>query len=163
MEPGTPPACSIFKVIKKFAAAGVRCGVNIDPILPLITDRQDHVQDIVDSCYDAGVGFVFGALLRLRSDIWERVKIILKLLHSEKAIEEYKNAIYQFTEPLKPWFNVGANRSYETSVLQKVKEKVLQKGMIYDFPDLIRSRRLNSNKNPSAHPCGEQAVLLNYM
>jgi DNA repair photolyase len=57
IEPGTPPACSMFKVIKKFAAAGVRCGVNIDPILPLITDSQDHVQEIVDSCYDAGVGF----------------------------------------------------------------------------------------------------------
>ncbi|MDP9289948.1 MAG: hypothetical protein M3P08_17375 [Thermoproteota archaeon] len=91
------------------------------------------------------------------------MKIILKLLHIENGIEEYKNAIYQFKEPLKAWFNVGANRSYETSVLQKLKEKVLQKGITFDFPDLIRSRHLNSNKNPSAYPRGEQAILLNYM
>jgi DNA repair photolyase len=111
IEPGTPPANSMFKVIKKFVEAGVCCCVNIDPLLPLITDSPDHVQEIVDCCYDAGVGYVFVALLRLRSDIWERMKIILKLLHIEKAIEEYKNAIYQFKEPLKPWFNVGANKS----------------------------------------------------
>jgi DNA repair photolyase len=153
----------MFKVIKKFVDAGVCCGVNIDPILPIISDSPDHVQAIVDSCYDAGVAYVFGALLRLRYDIWERVKIILELLHIENGIEGYKNAIYQFTEPLKPWFNVGANKSYETSVLQRLKEKVLEKGMISDFPDLIKSRRLNSNKNHSAHPGGEQATLLNYL
>ena len=38
IEPGTPPAHSMFKVIKKFADAGVCCGVNIDPIIPFITD-----------------------------------------------------------------------------------------------------------------------------
>ncbi|MFZ0512451.1 MAG: radical SAM protein [Candidatus Nitrosopolaris sp.] len=160
IEPGTPPACSMFKVIKKFVDAGVRCCVNIDPLLPLITDSPDHVQEIVDKSYDAGVGYVFGALLRLRSDIWERMKIILKLLHIEKAIEEYKNVIYQFKEPLKPWSNVGANKSYETKVLQNLKKIALQKGMIFDFPDLMGNRRLNSNKN---HCGGEQAVLMSYM
>ncbi|HET7148998.1 MAG TPA: radical SAM protein [Candidatus Nitrosopolaris sp.] len=163
MEPGTPPADSIFKVIKKFADAGVCCGVNIDPILPSLTDSQSHLQEIIDSCHDSGVRHVIGALLRLRSDIWERVKLILKLFHNEIGIEEYKNAIYQFKEPLKPWFNVGVNKSYETSVLQRLKEKVLEKGMTFDFPDLIRSRRLNSNKIPSTYPGGEQATLLSYM
>jgi DNA repair photolyase len=163
IEPGTPPAHSMFMVIKKFADAGVCCGVSIDPILPFISDSPDHVQEIVDSCYDAGVAYVFGALLRLRSDIWERVKMILELLHIENGIDQYKNVIYQFKEPLKPWFNLGANKSYETSVLQRLKEKVSEKGMIFDFPDLIRNVRLNSNKNPSAYHGGEQAILLSYM
>ncbi|MDP9286890.1 MAG: hypothetical protein M3P08_01670 [Thermoproteota archaeon] len=90
MEPGTPPAHSMFKVIKKFTDAGVCCGVNIDPIMPVITDYQSQLQEIIDSCHDSGVPYVFGALLRLRSDIWERVKIILKLLHSENGIDQYK-------------------------------------------------------------------------
>jgi DNA repair photolyase len=163
VEPGTPSAYTMFKVIKKFADAGVRCCVNIDPIIPLITDCPDHVQRIIDSCFNAGVGYVFGALLRLRSDIWERMKIILKLLNIENGIDIYKNIIYQFKEPLKPWFNVGTNKSYDTSVLRDLKEKVLQKSIRFDFPDLIRSRHLNSNKNRSAYSGGEQAVLLSYI
>ena len=57
------------------------------------------------------------------------------------AIEEYKNAIYQFKEPLKPWFYVGANKSYETRMLQNLKEKMLQKGITFDFLDLIRNSK----------------------
>lgn len=160
IEPGTPPTYSMFEVIKKFADAGVCCCVNVDPLIPLVTDRPDHVREIVDRSYDAGVRYVFGALLRLRSDIWERMKIILKLLHIEKAIEAYKNAIYQFKEPLKPWSNVGPIKSYETKVLQNLREIALQKGMILDFPDLKRIRRFNSDKS---HSGGEQTVLMNYM
>ncbi|MFY9794863.1 MAG: radical SAM protein [Candidatus Nitrosopolaris sp.] len=159
LEPGTPPAYSMFKVIKKFTDAGVYCAVNIDPILPFITDSQNHIQEIVDSCHDAGVQYIFGALLRLRSDIWERVKIILKLLHIENEIDEYKNTIYQFSEPLKPRYSVKANKSYETQVLQNLREQVLQKGMVFDFPDLTR-RRLNSNKNYNG---GKQVMLMSYM
>ncbi len=160
IEPGTPPTHSMFEVIKKFADEGICCCVNIDPLIPLITDSPDHVQEIVDRSYDAGVAYVSGTLLRLRSDVWERMKIILKLLHVEKAIEVYKNAIYQFREPLKPWSNVGAIESYETKVLQNLREIAVRKGMRLDFPDLKKNKRLNSDKS---HWGGGQAVLTNYM
>jgi hypothetical protein len=77
----------------------------------------------------------------------------------EIAIEEYRNAIYQFKEPLKPWSNFGANKSYETKVLQNLTEIVLKKGMILGFPDLKGNGHLHSNKNYSG---GEQALLMNY-
>ena len=80
IEPGTPPANSIFSTIRKFTGSGIRCGVNIDPILPLITDSEEDIESIVDSCNRSGVDYVFGAFLRLRADIWERMQIILKLL-----------------------------------------------------------------------------------
>jgi DNA repair photolyase len=147
IEPGTPPVNSVFNVIKRFTDAGVRCCVNIDPLIPLITDDPDHVHEVVDRSYDVGVRYLFGALLRLRSDIWERMKIILKLLHLERAIEEYKNTIYRFEEPLKLWRNVGAIKSYETGSLQNLREIAIQKGMILDFPDINRNSRPNSNKH----------------
>ena len=147
IEPGTPPANSMFNVIKRFTDAGVCCCVNIDPLIPLITDGPDRVQEVVDRSYIAGVRYVFGALLRLRSDIWERMKIILKLLHREKAIEEYKNAIYRFDEPLKPWSTVGAIKSYETTALQNLREIAIRKGMRLDFPDIKKTSRLNSSKD----------------
>jgi DNA repair photolyase len=158
IEPGTPPTDSMFKVIKKFADAGVSCGVNIDPILPYITDSKSCIQEIIDNCDNAGARHVFGALLRLRYDIWERMKIILKLLDIENGIDEYRKVIYQFREPLKPWFSVSASKNYETKVIQNLKEKVLQKGMIYDFPGLIGRRRLNKKNNG-----GHQVMLMNYM
>jgi DNA repair photolyase len=160
IEPGTPPAYSMFKVIKKFADAGVSCAVNIDPILPNITDSQSRIQEIIDRCDDAGARYVFGALLRLRYDIWERIKTILELLDIENGIDEYKNVIYQFREPLKPWYNVTASKTYETKVIQNLKEKVLEKGLIFDFPDLIGSRCLNSNKSYNG---GHQVMLMSYM
>jgi DNA repair photolyase len=160
MEPGTPPAHSMFKVIKKFTDAGVYCGVNIDPIIPLITDSQSQLKEIIDSCHESGVPYVLGALLRLRSDIWERVKIILKSLHNENGIDQYKNTIYQFREPLEPGYNFTVNESYESRVLQNLEEKVLEKGMIFDFPHLIRSRRLSSNQSYNG---GQQVTLTNYL
>ena len=74
IEPGTPPAASMFKVIKKFIDAGVCCGVNIDPILPLITDSKEEIELILDSCVRAGIKHVFGAVLRLRDDDSDKVK-----------------------------------------------------------------------------------------
>jgi DNA repair photolyase len=90
IEPGTPPSSIIFNVIKKFIDEGVCCAVNIDPILPLITESETHLERILDNCSKAGARYVFGALLRLRADIWERMKIILNLLDVHGGVDKYK-------------------------------------------------------------------------
>jgi DNA repair photolyase len=147
----------MFYTIKKFTDAGINCGVNIDPILPLITDSEEEIESIVDNCNKSGVGYVFGAVLRLRADIWQRMKIILKLLDlNDDGIEVYKNRIYQFTEPLNSSCNnITANESYSNKVLYNLKNKVSEKGMSFDFPEFIGDRRIikenkkkeNSNNN----------------
>ena len=60
IEPGTPPSDAIFRVIRKFVDAGVSCAVNIDPILPLITDSEVQLDQVLDTCNDNGVKHVFG-------------------------------------------------------------------------------------------------------
>ena len=150
IEPGTPPADQIFSVIRKFSDAGIKCGVNIDPILPLITDSEQEVDAILDYCNRSGVGYVFGALLRLRADIWERMQIILKLLDINDSIEVYKK-IYRFTEPLKSGHNIAANESYLNKVLQNLENKVLERGMIFDFPDFIGDRHIKASKKNYCH------------
>ena len=77
VEPGTPLQHSLFSVIEKFRDAGIRCGVNIAPIMPLITDSPDNLESIIDDCLRTGVGHVVGAILRLRSDIWNELKSVL--------------------------------------------------------------------------------------
>jgi DNA repair photolyase len=89
IEPGTPTASAMFKVIKRFSDAGFRCAVNIDPIIPPITDSTSDIDSILDNCLSSGVRYIFGAILRQRDDIWKRMKIILKMLNKdEKRIPE---------------------------------------------------------------------------
>ena len=95
IEPGSLPASEMFKVKKRFKDAGIRCAVNIDPIIPLITDSANDIESILDNCHKSGVCYIFGATLRLRVDIWERMKIRLKMLNKEEeGIKEYKRLFH---------------------------------------------------------------------
>lgn len=149
-EPGTPPADAMFTVMKKFTENGICCGVNIDPILPLITDSPNHIEDILGRCYTSGVHYVSAAILRLRSDIWERMKTILNLLKIKDAINEYKR-IFQFAEPLNANYNIAANQSYSNEILNNLRQRILSRRMVFDFPDMIRSKTVVRN-NASTTP-----------
>jgi DNA repair photolyase len=165
IEPGTPPASSMFRTIKRFVDAGVSCGVNVDPILPLITDSKEELELILDSCKESGVKYVFGAVLRLRADIWQRMITILMSLDIEHGVDEYER-IYQFTKPLKPGYNINANECYSTRVLQYLKQRISERGMIFDFPLYIRRRQINvSLVRDVIHRLGsgQQLTLMKYM
>lgn len=159
IEPGTPPASAMFAVIKKFSDAGIRCGVNIDPMIPLISDFPNDIESILDNCLEAGVGYVFGAILRLRADIWERMKSILMLLNMKEGIKEY-NRIFHFTEPIRSGYNIAADQSYSNRILGDLRETVLRRGMSFDFPDLIGIRCVEKNKLSNN---ANELTLMNYM
>jgi DNA repair photolyase len=162
IEPGTPPADDMFSIISKFTDAGINCGVNIDPIIPLVTDSEEEVESILNKCNRSGVRYVFGAVLRLRADIWKRIQTVLELLHEADGIEVYKKGIYHFTEPLKPSYNIAANTSYSTKVLQNLANNVLQRGMVFDFPNFIGHRRIKSRKSKNSNN-EHQITLATYM
>lgn len=160
VEPGTPPASTIFSAIRKFSDAGVCCGVNIDPILPLITDTEEEIDMILDECKRSNVKCAFGAFLRLRSDIWQRMKIILKLLELDAGIAEYMKKIYQFTEPVTPGYNLSVNENYSQGLLAKLEEKIVKKGILYDFPEFIKRRRIKGDiRNPSNLGGGQLTIM----
>lgn len=159
IEPGTPPASVMFEVIKKFTDASIHCGVNVDPIIPLITDSPNNIESILDSSHNAGVCYVFGAVLRLRRDIWERMKIILKLLNIRNGFDEYKR-IFGIEEPLTQGHNIAAKKSYSSKIIENVRSGVLNRGMTFDFPYLIGSKCLETNKVSNDT---SQLTLTNYM
>jgi DNA repair photolyase len=136
IEPGTPPTSTMFSVIQKFGKAGIRCGVNIDPIIPLLTDLPDNINSIVDNCQRNGVGHVFGAILRLRWDIWKRIKSILTLLDVANGIKEYER-LFHFKEPLESRHNLEVDNSYSKGLLESLRRKVSIGGMSFDFPNLV--------------------------
>jgi DNA repair photolyase len=162
IEPGTPPTYAMFAVIKKFSDVGIRCGVNIDPIIPLVTDSPEDIEFILDNCLRAGVSYIFGAILRLRADIWERMKTILTLLSIRDGIQKY-NRIFHFTEPLRSGYNIAADQFYSKTILENLRESVLQRGISFDFPDLSENKFIGKNKKIFNDTNQKAITLMNYM
>ena len=141
VEPGTPPATRIFKVIKKFSEAGLCCGVNIDPIMPLVTDNEQDLDGLVKACKESGVRHVFGAPLRLRTDIWQRMKLVLRLLEVPDGFKRY-HEIYGFEEPLGSSY-VTADRKYVNRIIGMLESMIKSNGMMSDFPDSLGPRKID--------------------
>ncbi|HEX7032057.1 MAG TPA: radical SAM protein [Nitrososphaera sp.] len=144
IEPGTPPARRLFETIKKFTDAGVCCGVNIDPIMPLVTDTDEELEAIVKACSAAGLRHVFGAMLRLRSDIWERMKIALRLLGIPNGVDRYMH-FYGFQEPLGASY-VPAQKWYADHVISRLERLVKSYGMSCEFPDYMGPRLIDRSQ-----------------
>ena len=140
VEPGTPTFDSLFKVIKKFRKSGIDCVVNIDPILPLITDSKCDLEKILDTSVTSGVKYISSAILRLRSDIWERMQSILCLLDMEQFKKHYEQ-IYRIKEPIKGKDSLKAEDKYTQGILKTLKTECERKNLKYGFPNL----RLENN------------------
>ena len=153
IEPGTPPADRIFVAIKKFSDAGAICAVNVDPIMPLVTDTEQELAAIASSCKRAGVKHAFGAMLRMRVDIWERMQVALRLLGMPGAIECYRQ-LYGIKEPLEKGY-VGCDEAYSNDVLGRLEERVVGAGIDTDFPDHMKARKIDKS-------CIGQKTILSY-
>jgi DNA repair photolyase len=135
IEPGTPTSKSVFRVIEKFCKSGIKCVINIDPILPLITDSTESIASIIDSANDIGVEYVSGAILRLRYDIWERMKYILQTLKIDNSIKLYEK-IFKFKDPINFKKNLNAEREYSVSIMNFLENELQKKGMKFGYPKL---------------------------
>lgn len=163
IEPGTPPSDAIFSTMRRFVEAGVCCVVNIDPILPLITDSEVHLDEILDACSDIGVRHVCGAVLRLRADIWERMKTVLASLDIHDGIHDYQNTIFQFLEPIRPGVNIGSSKLYENRIIDILKYRIQCKGMIPEFPTFLLNMPAKPDQRPNLVNSGHQLTLMKYV
>lgn len=153
IEPGTPPASKIFATIKKFTDARILCGVNVDPIIPLVTDTGEELDAIVGSCKEANLKNVFGSVMRMRADIWDRMKIVLKLLEVPNGEEQYKQ-IYSFREPIDSGY-VNAGRKHERRILDLLHMKIRERQMLSKFPTHVAGRINRAHRG--------QTTLTNYL
>jgi DNA repair photolyase len=71
VEPGTPPGRKRLEILGRFAEAGIRTGVLVAPILPGLTDDEEHLDEVLAACAEAGVGYAAPIVLHVRSSIRE--------------------------------------------------------------------------------------------
>ena len=156
IEPGTPTSKSVFGVIEKFSKSGIKCVINIDPIIPLITDSAKDISSILDAASDIGVKYITGAILRIRYDIWERIKYILKILNIDDSIKNYEK-IFKFEDPLNSKKNLIAEREYSESIMKYLRYEVNKRKMEFGLP------LLNSKKIPSTTSKKDTVTLLDFI
>jgi DNA repair photolyase len=71
VEPGTPPGRRRLEILGRFSEAGIRTGVLVAPILPGLTDDEDHLDEVLSACAAAGVAYASPIVLHVRSSIRE--------------------------------------------------------------------------------------------
>lgn len=146
IEPGTPTFDSLFNVIEKFTKSEIQCVVNIDPILPLITDSKSDLEKILDTAVTSDVKFISGAILRLRSDIWERLKSMLDLLKMPDAKKTYEQ-IYNIQKPIKGKNSFNAENKYSYRILNMLMKECDKRDLKYGFPNLTLENGYSSADN----------------
>jgi DNA repair photolyase len=67
LEPWAPPPEVRLEVLRRLAAAGLRVGLSLSPILPGLTDREEDMDALIAAVAGAGVRRMWASLLFLRS------------------------------------------------------------------------------------------------
>lgn len=65
LEPDTPPPRRRLWAMDQLAAAGVRVGLALAPLLPGLTDDEENIEEVARAALDHGAQFFFAGLLRL--------------------------------------------------------------------------------------------------
>jgi DNA repair photolyase len=71
VEPGTPPGRKRLEILARFSEAGIRTGVLVAPILPGLTDDEEHLDEVLAACAEAGVDYAAPIVLHVRPGIRE--------------------------------------------------------------------------------------------
>ena len=71
LEPGTPPPTGRLEAVRRLREAGIPCGVLIAPVVPGLSDDDEHLEAITRACKDAGAMSVHPIALHLRPKVRE--------------------------------------------------------------------------------------------
>lgn len=161
IEPYTPTARSVLNTINKFSRKGVTCGVNIDPIIPCINDSYDMLEELVNQCVDNGARFVSAGVLRLRNDIWSRMKAFLLSINRNDIIKKFEK-IY-FYNIIKSSSYIIPDKSYSEPLISFVKECVEKRNITFGFPFESSPRLEEVSCGNILSPKKLQASILEYV
>ncbi|GBC75772.1 hypothetical protein HRbin06_01094 [archaeon HR06] len=134
LEPFTPSAKGIIRAMKKAKGYNLRFGINIDPIIPKVNDDVKMLMALVDIAKDCGAEFVAGGILRLRKDIFDRIRRLFLSLGWKEKLNFIERVYFERPKMLNGY--LLASKNYEDKILNFLKRYTEEKGLIYGFPNL---------------------------
>ena len=139
IEPRAPTPERRFQAIRGLSDAGLHVGVFAVPLLPFLTDSEEHLDGLLRHCADAGARFIVAGNLRLRSSARQRFEPWL-----EEHFPELAPAYRRF-------FAAGSRlgAAYQQGVL----ERFARARARYGLPDHLPT------VPPEAGPAREQLAL----
>jgi len=96
-EPGTPHPRKRVEAVAKLTEAGIPCGVLIAPVLPMLSDGPEQVEEVARACLEAGASSISALVLHLRTGVRDHFMTWLKSAFPELVPEYerlYKNRAY---------------------------------------------------------------------
>ncbi|MBM3897540.1 MAG: radical SAM protein [Thaumarchaeota archaeon] len=132
IEPNVTPTKSLLRVIKKFSEREVQTAVNIIPIIPGLTDDRTKLVTLVKESANAGARYFTAGVLRLRDDIWDRIKIMLESI-GRQDVTRLMQALYYSKPDIKQGYYY-APKSYREEIVQFVESKVKECGAKFGIP-----------------------------
>ncbi len=152
IEPNASPASSILRAIKLFRRHGVNVGVNIDPLIPCVNDGEEQLRELVEKIAEAGVCFASSAMLRLRDDIWYRMRRLLISEGMDEALHKIEDVYFKY--PVRLGYYYLAHPRYAAEKLNLVENLVKDKGIRYGFagnddhpqPCYIKASQITQNQ-----------------
>jgi len=131
VEPFSSPPQAVLRAMRELSYAGVTVGANIDPIIPGLTDLEGWVEEVVDAVAESGGSFVATGALRLRRDIWERLRRLLQSAGMED-VAKYLERIYPLA--IKEGAYADPPSWYVEELVKRVEIRAKRRGLAYGIP-----------------------------
>lgn len=132
IEPNASSPEGILKALSMFSKAGIVTGINVDPIIPGVNDDEAMLRKLVREVRDNGAKFISASVLRLRDDIWDRMRNLMESKGMVGELEKLKE-VY-FSDPFKLGYYFLAKQGYVESVMGLVKRLAEESGLSFGFP-----------------------------
>ena len=90
-EPGVPPPSERFKTLQLFKKEGISCGIFLLPVIPLITDTPEKIEETVRKASEAVVDFIIFGGMTLKDGRQKDYFLDALGKHYPQHIAEYQN------------------------------------------------------------------------
>ncbi|NVM28049.1 MAG: hypothetical protein HWN65_04320 [Candidatus Helarchaeota archaeon] len=119
LEPFSVSIKKRLSALERFSAEGIPTAFRIDPILPYIDDSPDQLEAVIAACAERGASHLTTSVLKLRKEIWARLKMFFLNRGEQDLLERYEDLYFN------PKFKRGnyyyPKTSYRRKLLQLLK------------------------------------------
>lgn len=132
MEPNAVDSIKRFEMLNQFSKTNASIGLHIIPIIPLITDSFENLNEIFYRGKESGVSYVLPGTLYLRGEtrivFFDYMRAAFPKIYSDlnkiykidKPNKEYKDKLYKMIDELKDKYSISSN--YKTVMDEKMNQ-----------------------------------------